>query len=247
MTEWHIIKSCGIPVAGNFDGVMSVPVFSFQIKYDILPGLVTVGKYDGSHSCLTAATTGAKVNASCKWANRAIHSNSYTLFKVLIHSPHKYNNPVSFLNVNESVTAICAGRLKPDEDKDILAIGSSSSILAYHVDNNSELFFKEVGIWNLWCLLIIDDSHDSEKLGSSEMEQVPDGVTAITIGLLENFPSPLLIIGGNCSIQGFDWKGQDLYWTVTGDNVRSLALLDFNQDGFNEVYVHSYLSVWIHL
>lgn len=41
---------------------MSVPVFSFQIKYDILPGLVTVGKYDGSHSCLTAATTGVKVS-----------------------------------------------------------------------------------------------------------------------------------------------------------------------------------------
>ncbi|XKL67444.1 hypothetical protein PGB90_002935 [Kerria lacca] len=169
---------------------MSVPVFSFRIKYDILPGLVTVGKYDGSHSCLTAATTGAKI---------------------LIHSPHRHNREISFLNVNESVTAIYAGRLKPDEDKDILIIGSPSTLLAYHVDNNSELFFKEV----------------------------PDGVTAITIGNLEGYSNPLLIVGGNCSIQGFDWKGQDLYWTVTGDVVRSLALVDINQDNANELVVGS--------
>lgn len=58
---------------------------------------------------------------------------------------------------------------------------------------------------------------------------------AITIGNLGKYDTPLLIIGGNCSIQGFDWKGQDIYWTVTGDNVRSLALVDINQDGLNEV------------
>lgn len=169
---------------------MSVPVFSFNIKYDILPGLVTVGKYDGSHSCLTAVTTGAKI---------------------LIHSPHRYNREVSFLNVNETVTAIYAGKLKPDEDKDILVIGTPTSVIAYHVDNNSELFFKEV----------------------------PDGVTAITIGKLGEYSSPLLIIGGNCSIQGFDWHGHDLYWTVTGDNIRSLALVDINLDGLNELIVGS--------
>lgn len=46
---------------------------------------------------------------------------------------------------------------------------------------------------------------------------------AITIGNLGKYDTPLLIIGGNCSIQGFDWKGQDIYWTVTGDNVRSIS------------------------
>ena len=46
--------------------------------------------------------------------------------------------------MNEPVTAIHAGRLIPDENKDILAVGSASNLLAYHVDNNSELFFKEV-------------------------------------------------------------------------------------------------------
>ena len=46
--------------------------------------------------------------------------------------------------MNETVNAICAGKLNPDEDKDVLVVGSASSVLVYHVDNNSELFFKEV-------------------------------------------------------------------------------------------------------
>lgn len=40
---------------------MSIPLFVIQLKYSTIPGLVTLGKYDGSHSCLTAATTGGKV------------------------------------------------------------------------------------------------------------------------------------------------------------------------------------------
>ena len=45
-------------------------------------------------------------------------------------------------------------------------------------------------------------------------------------------------MGGNCSIQGFDWQGNDPYWTVTGDNVRSISLLDIDQDGDNEVKLY---------
>lgn len=64
---------------------------------------------------------------------------------------------------------------------------------------------------------------------------MPDGVTAATIGNIETYPNPILIIGGNCSIQGFDWRGQEVFWTVTGDYVRSMLLIDINSDGVNEV------------
>lgn len=64
---------------------------------------------------------------------------------------------------------------------------------------------------------------------------MPDGVTAATIGNIESYPNPILIIGGNCSIQGFDWRGQEVFWTVTGDYVRSMVLVDINLDGVNEV------------
>lgn len=62
-------------------------------------------------------------------------------------------------------------------------------------------------------------------------------MNAITVGSLGKFKTPLAIVGGNCSIQGFDWQGNDPFWTVTGDNVRSLSLLDIDQDGENEVLI----------
>jgi len=57
----------------------------------------------------------------------------------------------------------------------------------------------------------------------------------MVMGKLGSYEVPMVIIGGNCSVQGFDFKGNDLYWTVSGDNVRSLALLDFDLDGELEV------------
>ncbi|KAG8322904.1 Bardet-Biedl syndrome 2 protein [Homalodisca vitripennis] len=130
---------------------------------------------------------------------------------VIIHNPYKKGNQVSLLNVNQGINAICAGRLNEEDDKDVLLIGTSSNILAYHVENNSDIFFKEVA----------------------------DGVNAITVGHLGSLETPLAIVGGNCSIQGFDWHGNDPFWTVTGDNVRSLALVDFDHDGQNELVVGS--------
>ena len=44
--------------------------------------------------------------------------------------------------------------------------------------------------------------------------------------------TPMAVVGGNCSIQGFDMNGEELYWTVTGDNVNAMALADVNGDVF---------------
>lgn len=67
--------------------------------------------------------------------------------------------------------------------------------------------------------------------------QVSDGANAITIGQLGRHVSPLALIGGNCSIHGFDSEGNDPFWTVTGDNVSSLTLTDFDGDDENEVNI----------
>jgi Bardet-Biedl syndrome 2 protein len=57
----------------------------------------------------------------------------------------------------------------------------------------------------------------------------------MTIGKWGELREQLVIIGGNCSIHGINRDSEDVLWTVTGDNVSSLALLDFNNDGYNEV------------
>uniref|UniRef100_A0AAQ4RN17 Bardet-Biedl syndrome 2 n=1 Tax=Gasterosteus aculeatus aculeatus TaxID=481459 RepID=A0AAQ4RN17_GASAC len=74
---------------------------------------------------------------------------------------------------------------------------------------------------------------------ATQAGKVADGANAIVLGKLGGIPNPLAIIGGNCALQGFDYAGNDHFWTVTGDNVRSLVLCDFTGDGKNELLVGS--------
>ena len=179
---------------------MLAPVFSVKLKHKIHPRTVTIGKYDGSHSCLSCGTTASKV---------------------LIHNPHKptvaggrvavNDSDVSLLNVNQSVTALCAGRLDASMNRDMLCIGSPTNLLAYDVHDNKDLFYKEV----------------------------PDGVNSVVIGRISKVDCPIAIAGGNCTLIGFDSGGNDRFWTVTGDVVGALALADFTNDGQKELLVGS--------
>lgn len=38
------------------------------------------------------------------------------------------------------------------------------------------------------------------------------------------------LVGGNCSILGFNNKGEDVFWTVSGDNVSALAFAYIEHD-----------------
>ncbi|XP_042890069.1 Bardet-Biedl syndrome 2 protein homolog [Penaeus japonicus] len=182
---------------------MLVPVFTLNLNQKILPARVTVGKYDGAHACLTASTTSDKV---------------------FIHNPHQRlgvaggrmslsqsSSEVSLLNINQTVSAVTAGRLSQNKTGDILVVGTPTNVLAYDVQNNADVFYKDVS----------------------------DGANAITIGHLGRNPLPLALIGGNCSIHGFDGDGNDPFWTVTGDNVSSITLTDFDGDDENELLVGS--------
>lgn len=180
---------------------MLVPVFTLKLNQKVNARMVTVGCYDGVHPSLTAATTGGKV---------------------FIHSPHAkqgrggrlqtgLEGDISLLNINQTLSSVAAGQLNPSSRKDILVVGTPTNVLAYDVDNNSDLFYKDT----------------------------TDGGNVIAIGKLGTIEPPLAVIGGNCSIQGFDLDGNDSFWTVTGDNVCSLALVDFDGDGRNELVVGS--------
>ncbi|XP_078490240.1 BBSome complex member BBS2-like [Ciona intestinalis] len=113
--------------------------------------------------------------------------------------------------MNQSVSAICAGQLDPDSKRDVLCIGTQTNLLAYDVHDNKDLFYKEV----------------------------PDGINSIVMGKISSVDAPLVIAGGNCTLQGFDMEGEDRFWTVTGDIVSSLALVDFTNDGSDELLVGS--------
>lgn len=51
---------------------------------------------------------------------------------------------LSILNINQSITCVAAGSLKPDVKNDMLVVGTATNLLAYDVENNTDLFYKDV-------------------------------------------------------------------------------------------------------
>ncbi|KAG8458569.1 hypothetical protein KFE25_003104 [Diacronema lutheri] len=173
---------------------MLIPAFKLDMKSPILPGLAVVGKYDGLSPCLTCATTAGRV---------------------FIHSPHERdqftNAEMQHLNINRKITAIAAGVIDARSTKDALLVGAQTTLFAYDIRNNADIFYKDV----------------------------PDGVNAMKVGMINAHDQPLAIVGGNCSIQGFDHEGAEQFWTVTGDNVACLEFCDVDSDGRMEMLVGS--------
>ncbi|KAG9336957.1 hypothetical protein JZ751_029974 [Albula glossodonta] len=178
----HVDASAPGPRASH--ATMLVPIFTLKLNHKINPRMVTVGKFDGVHPCLTAATQAGK---------------------------SAQDSDITLLNINQAVSCLTSGKLGPSTTGDSLLVGSQTNLLAYDVHDNSDIFYREVS----------------------------DGANAIVLGKLGDISAPLAIIGGNCALQGFDYEGNDQFWTVTGDNVRSLVLCDFTGDGKNELLVGS--------
>ncbi|XP_076849765.1 BBSome complex member BBS2 [Brachyhypopomus gauderio] len=183
---------------------MLVPIFTLKLNHKINPRMVTMGRFDGVHPCLTAATQAGKVfihNPHTRGQRQTSHRLSRS----------GQDSDISLLNINQAVSCLTAGALSPSATGDALLVASHTNLLAYDVHDNADIFYREV----------------------------TDGANAIVLGRLGDIQTPLAIIGGNCALQGFDYEGNDQFWTVTGDNVRSLVLCDFTGDGKNELLVGS--------
>jgi Bardet-Biedl syndrome 2 protein len=194
---------------------MLSPSFTIQLGHPIVSGHVTIGSFDGVSPSLVCATTGGKV---------------------LLHSPHNLTlkgpglNPhVSFLNINREISGLCCANIDASLGRDVLLVGSPTSLLAYDVHENSDCFFVEI----------------------------PDGVTKVAVGVVKSIADPSAtagafsdsasitsrevsaVVGGHCSIQGFNKMGIEEFWTVTGGSVTALGFCDVNGDGVEELLVGS--------
>ena len=154
--------------------------------------MVAVGKFDGEHPSLAYATTGGKV---------------------CIYSAHAAGDQprIQYLNINKQVTALAAGQLEPKSNRDVLLVGTNSSLQAYDVHASQDLFFKDI----------------------------QDGVSALTVGKLSWTAVPTVTVGGASCVLGMDAFGNELYWTVTGDRVSALAISGVSRDDRLELIVGS--------
>lgn len=134
--------------------------------------------------------------------------------KIQIFNPLDNNDTKSkfkYLNINKDITSLGIGPLNPDKKRDMLVVCTESTLHAYDVEDNRDLFFADV----------------------------IDGIKTMTIGNFKMNEPPLSIVGGNCSILGYNYEGTDVYWSVTGDDVTALAFMDINEDKENELFVAS--------
>ena len=61
---------------------------------------------------------------------------------------------ISLLNINQSVSCLVAGQLDMTKNHDVLVVGTQTNLLAYDVENNSDLFYKDVRIFFCWKVFI---------------------------------------------------------------------------------------------
>ncbi|KAF4724896.1 Bardet-Biedl syndrome 2 protein, partial [Perkinsus olseni] len=125
--------------------------------------------------------------------------------KVLIVTPTSAGErKVVQLNVHKKITALATWtRSEGESGPDLLCIATSSSLSAYDVERNSDVFYRDM----------------------------PDGVSALSIAdalpgssAVEGGGS-VVLAGGDCNIKGFDRGGGEVFWTITGDRVMALESL----------------------
>jgi Bardet-Biedl syndrome 2 protein len=169
------------------------PSYKLNIGVSVLPGVVAIGKFDGKYPALAVGTLGNRV---------------------AIYSPHTHTDEskveLRYLNINRELKALHAAQLDFSDASggDVLLVGSSTHVLAYNVEENRDIFLREVS----------------------------SGLSSIAVGkVVPGSADALCLVGGNCSIEGFDHKGEEQFWTVAGDFVGTMEVCDINGDGANEL------------
>uniref|UniRef100_A0A1I7TXJ5 Bardet-Biedl syndrome 2 protein homolog n=1 Tax=Caenorhabditis tropicalis TaxID=1561998 RepID=A0A1I7TXJ5_9PELO len=113
-------------------------------------------------------------------------------------------------SLNITETIRCIAAAPFGDGYDCILIGTDSSVICYDVHNNLTVFRNDV----------------------------PDGVNCFAYGKLGD-NEDAIYCGGNCCIWGFDRTGANTYWTVTGDQVTTMCLSDYDGDGETELVIGS--------
>ena len=50
---------------------------------------------------------------------------------------------------------------------------------------------------------------------------------------MKGIKTPVIVAGGDCSITGFDLSAEEMFWTVTGDNARTMEFMNWSNEPGN--------------
>ncbi|KAL0207004.1 hypothetical protein P9112_012715 [Eukaryota sp. TZLM1-RC] len=128
--------------------------------------------------------------------------------KAILFSPQQFNDKGDcekrFVSFHSEVTSYTVGRL-PGTSTDVMFIGTSSGISVFDPEENTYIFTKEL----------------------------PNGVSSLLPTAPSSFPDTAVVVGGSCSVQGFDANGDETFWTVASDDVTCVESI--NYDGNQEI------------
>eukprot|EP01083_Nonionella_stella_P124844 377231_1 len=176
-----------------------ISAFETRTNVNIVTGLVKLGQYEKEGLSLALGTT--------SW-NVVIISPYSAQQESQAQSVSSSSSLKKRLAINRDITAIETARF--DHTMETVVIGTSTNLLAYNVETNTDIFYKDV----------------------------PDGVNSILFcselaHISNGKKQPIVIVGGNCSIQAFDCMGEEVFWTVTSDNVTAMIVCDI--DNHNKI------------
>ncbi|CAD5219020.1 unnamed protein product [Bursaphelenchus okinawaensis] len=123
-------------------------------------------------------------------------------------------NSEAIFHVNEPITWIDVLH-QPSKQygfvSDLVIVGTEKSLIVFDVYNNKTMFHRDM----------------------------PEGITCIKIGHLDEHKENVIVCGCGSTIWGIDFQGEDVFWTALGDDVNSIDLCDIDYDGMNELIVGS--------
>uniref|UniRef100_A0ABI7W4A5 Bardet-Biedl syndrome 2 protein homolog n=1 Tax=Felis catus TaxID=9685 RepID=A0ABI7W4A5_FELCA len=218
---------------------MLLPVFTLKLRHKISPRMVAIGRYDGIHPCLAAATQAGKVFIHNPHT-RSQHVSASRVFQSPLESD------VSLLNINQAVSCLTAGVLNPELGYDALLVGTQTNLLAYDVYNNSDLFYREVTGDNVHSLALCDFDGDGKKellVGSEDFdirvfkedEIIAEMTeTEIITSLCSMYGSRFGYALSNGTVGVYDKTAR--YWRIKSKNhAMSIHAFDLNSDGVCEL------------
>lgn len=140
-----------------------------------------------------------------------------------------------FLNLNKDINNIQAAKFPYNFPKESLILSSENNLMLYDVETNSEKFNKEIADGISVIIKISYILYNKFLYKYSQKKKLFFQVVAF--GSMTGYNEGIIIVGGNCSIFGFNEDGDEVYWNVASDTVSSLCLTDIDLDKENELIV----------